>query len=89
MVLVESPRKDPRPCVDYRELYAKTRVKFSPLPHIEEVVEKVSSASYTSVMDLMKGYFQIPMSKRARRHVAFITPFGPFLLTKMMFGLLN
>ena len=76
--LVESPSKDPRPYVDYRALNAKTRVKFFPLPHIEEVVEKVSSASYITVMDLTKGYFQIPMSERARRYATFVSPFGSF-----------
>ena len=87
MILVESPGKDPGPCVNYRALNAKTRVEFFPLPHIEEVVEKVSSASNITVMDLTKGYFQIPTSERARRYAAFVTPFGSFLPTKMMFGL--
>ena len=89
MILIESPGKDPRPCVDYRVLNAKTQVEFFSLPHIEEVVEKVSSASYITVMDLTKGYFQIPKSEWARRYAAFITPFGSFLITKMMLGLLN
>ena len=52
MILVESPGKDLRPCVNYRELNAKTRVELFPLPHIEEVVEKVSSTSDITVMDL-------------------------------------
>ena len=89
MILFESPGKDPSSCVDYRELNAKTRVEFFPLPHIEEEVEKVSLASYTTVMDLTKGYFQIPMTDRVGRYAAFVTAFGSLLPTKMMFGLLN
>ena len=40
-------------------------------------------------MALTKGYFQIPMTEQARRYAVFVTPFGSFLPTKMMFGLLN
>ena len=67
MILFESPGKDPRPCVDNRALNAKTRVEFFPLPHIEEVLKKVSLAPYITVMDLTKGYFQISMTEGARR----------------------
>jgi hypothetical protein len=34
MILVESPGKDPRPCVDYRRLNAITRTEFFPMPNI-------------------------------------------------------
>lgn len=34
MILVESTGKDPRPCVDYRKLNAKTRTEFFTLPNI-------------------------------------------------------
>ncbi|GFW87510.1 retrovirus-related Pol polyprotein from transposon 297 [Trichonephila clavipes] len=54
LILVESPNKDPRPCVDYRRLNEITRAEFSPLPNMEEIVEKVSAAPYVTVMDLSK-----------------------------------
>ncbi|GFU66237.1 retrovirus-related Pol polyprotein from transposon 17.6 [Trichonephila clavipes] len=41
---IESPNKDPRPCVDYRRLNEITRTEFFPLPNMEEIVEKVSAA---------------------------------------------
>ncbi|GFV68409.1 retrovirus-related Pol polyprotein from transposon 17.6 [Trichonephila clavipes] len=44
LILVESPNKDPRPCVDYRRLNEITRAEFFPLPNMEEIVEKVSAA---------------------------------------------
>ncbi|GFY31184.1 retrovirus-related Pol polyprotein from transposon 297 [Trichonephila clavipes] len=76
LILVESPNKDPRPCVDYRRLNEITRAEFFPLPNMEEIVEKVSAAPYVTVMDLSKGYFQIPLTPRAQRYAAFATPFG-------------
>ncbi|GFS76320.1 retrovirus-related Pol polyprotein from transposon 17.6 [Trichonephila clavipes] len=54
---------------------------------MEEIVEKVSAAPYVTVMDLSKGYFQIPLTPRAQRYAAFVTPFGTFIPKKMMFGL--
>ncbi|GFX70311.1 retrovirus-related Pol polyprotein from transposon 17.6 [Trichonephila clavipes] len=40
LILIESPNKDPRPCVDYRRLNEITRAEFFPLPNMEEIVEK-------------------------------------------------
>ncbi|GFW60919.1 retrovirus-related Pol polyprotein from transposon 297 [Trichonephila clavipes] len=87
LILVESPNKDPRPCVDYRRLNEITRAEFFPLPNMEEIVEKVNAAPYVTVMDLSKGYFQIPLTPRAQRYAAFVTPFGTYILKKMMFKL--
>ncbi|GFX42987.1 retrovirus-related Pol polyprotein from transposon 297 [Trichonephila clavipes] len=84
LILVETPNKDPRPCVDYRRLNEITRAEFFPLPNMEEIVEKVSAAPYVTVMDLSKGYFQIPLTQR---YAAFVTPFGTYIPKKMMFGL--
>ncbi|GFT43348.1 retrovirus-related Pol polyprotein from transposon 17.6 [Trichonephila clavipes] len=66
-IKLESPNKDPRPCVDYRRLNEITQAEFFPLPNMEEVVEKVSAAPYVTVMDLSKGYFQIPLTPTAQR----------------------
>ena len=60
-----------------------------PLPNIEEVVERVRSASFISIMDLTKDYFQIPLSKRVQQYAAFVTPFGVYIPNKMMFGLIS
>ncbi|GFT04728.1 retrovirus-related Pol polyprotein from transposon 412 [Trichonephila clavipes] len=87
LILVESPNKDPRPWVDYLRLNEITRAEFFPLPNMEEIVEKVSAAPYVTVMDLSKGYFQIPLTPRAQRYAAFVTPFGTYIPKKMMFGL--
>lgn len=77
MILIEVPEKDPRP---YRKLNAKTRVEKFLFPNIEEVVEKMSSSTFITVMDLTKGYFQIPLTKGAQRYAAFVAPFGYFCL---------
>lgn len=88
MILVDTSGKDLRPCVDNPKLNAKTRTEYFSLLNIEEVVEKLSSATFI-VMDVTKGYFQKPLNKTASRYAAVVTLFGVFLPKFIMFGLLN
>ncbi|GBO42814.1 Retrovirus-related Pol polyprotein from transposon 297 [Araneus ventricosus] len=89
MILVESTGRDPRPCIDYRLLNANVRTQYFPLPNIEERVERVAAAKYITVIDLAKGYWQIPLSERARRYSAFVTSFDTYIPLRMPFGLVN
>ncbi|GFT75050.1 retrovirus-related Pol polyprotein from transposon 297 [Trichonephila clavipes] len=89
MILVEVAGKEPRPCVDYRKLNGIIRTEYFPLPNIEERVEKVSAAKFITVLDLSKGYWQIPLSKTAQRYAAFCTSFGTYRPLRMSFGLKN
>ncbi|GFY29346.1 hypothetical protein TNCV_4724741 [Trichonephila clavipes] len=89
MILVEVAGKEPRSCIDYRKLNGIIRTEYFPLPNIEERVEKVSVAKFITVLDLSKGYWQIPLSKTAQRYAAFCTSFGTYRPLRMSFGLKN
>ncbi|GFW43657.1 retrovirus-related Pol polyprotein from transposon 297 [Trichonephila clavipes] len=89
MILVEVTGKEPRPCIDYRKLNGIIRTEYFPLPNIEERIEKVSAAKFITVLDLSKGYRQIPLSKTAQRYAAFCTSFGTYRPLRMSFGLKN
>ena len=89
IILVEVPGKDPRPCVDYRRLNKVIKTEYYPIPNIEERVEQVSAANYITIFDLARGYWQIPLSKRAQRYAAFCTTFGSYRPLRMNFGLKN
>ncbi|GFW75310.1 retrovirus-related Pol polyprotein from transposon 297 [Trichonephila clavipes] len=80
MILVEVAKKEPRPCIDYRKLNGIIRTEYFPLPNIKERVEKVSAAKFITVLDLSKGYWQIPLSKPAQRYAAFCTSFEDFVV---------
>lgn len=56
---------------------------------MEDCIDQVCSAKYVSKFDLLKGYWQVPLTKRAREIAAFITPSGLFSYTVMPFGLRN
>ncbi|GFS70560.1 hypothetical protein TNCV_1490251 [Trichonephila clavipes] len=89
LILVEAQGKEARPCIDYRRLNKVTRTQFFPLPNIEELLEKVSVAKYISILDLTRGYWQIPLSPRAQRYASFVTTFGTFKPLRFPFGLKN
>ncbi|GFS61217.1 retrovirus-related Pol polyprotein from transposon 297 [Trichonephila clavipes] len=89
MILVEVAGKEPRTCIDYRKLNGIIRTEYFPLPNIEERVEKVSAAKLITVLDLSKGYWQIPLSKSAQRYAVFCTSFGTYRPLRMSFGLKN
>jgi hypothetical protein len=89
VTLVENPNRDPRLCCDYRKLNSVIKTQFYPLPNMDERVEKVSAAKYISVIDLTKGYWQIPLSPRAQRYAAFVTTFGTYRPLVLPFGLVN
>ncbi|GFW77095.1 retrovirus-related Pol polyprotein from transposon 17.6 [Trichonephila clavipes] len=78
MILVETPGRDPRPCIDYRKLNEVIRTQFYPLPNIEHRIETVAAAKYITLLDLTKCYWQIPLTPKAQRLAAFTTSFGTY-----------
>ncbi|GBM25064.1 Transposon Ty3-I Gag-Pol polyprotein [Araneus ventricosus] len=89
MILVEMPGRKRRPCIDYRKLNANTKTPYFPLPNIEERVKRVAAANYISVLDLPKGYWQLPLTKRIQRYAGFATNFGCYIPKTMPFGLVS
>lgn len=60
-----------------------------PIPNTEERVEKVSGAKFVSTLDLFRRYRQVPLSERAQRYAAFLTPRGTFAPLVLSFGIKN
>ncbi|GFS48004.1 retrovirus-related Pol polyprotein from transposon 17.6 [Trichonephila clavipes] len=56
---------------------------------LKSEVNKVSAAKYISILDLTRGYWQIPLSPRAQRYASFVTTFGTFKPFRLPFGLKN
>lgn len=88
-LLVEKSDKSPRCCTDFRKVNAVTKPDSFPLPRIEDCIDQVGAAKYVSKFDLLKGYWQVPLTPRAQEISAFITPSGLYSYTVMGFGLRN
>ena len=78
-----------RLCTDYRKVNQVTVRDSYPLPLIEDLLDNVGNAKFISTMDLTKGYYQIPLTDRAKTISAFITPFGLYQYTVLPFGMTN
>ena len=78
-----------RPCGDYRKLNLATVDDRYPLPHIQSFTSATAGAKVFTVIDLIRGYHQIPMAEEDIAKTAIITPFGLFEFLRMPFGLKN
>lgn len=88
-LLVEKSDKSPRFCTDYRKVNTVTKPDAYPLPRMDDCIDQVGSAQFVSKFDLLKGYWQVPLSPRAKEISAFITPSGLYSYNVMSFGLRN
>lgn len=61
-------------CTDYRKINAVTVPDCFPLPRMEDCIDNLGSAQFVSKLDLLKGYWQVPLTPRASEISAFVTP---------------
>lgn len=71
---VKKPDGSLRPCTDYDQVNSLTKPDQYPLPRMEDCIALVGSATFVSKFDLLKGYWQFPLTERAREISSFITP---------------
>ncbi|CAI5657377.1 unnamed protein product [Oreochromis niloticus] len=81
--------KTPRFCTDFRKVNSVTKPDSYPLPRMEDCVDRVGSAKFVTKLDLLKGYWQVPLTSRAAEISAFVTPDHFLQYTVMPFGLRN
>jgi len=78
-----------RICIDYRRLNQATRKDHSPLPFMDQMIERLVGQSFYCFLDGYSGYNQIAVSPEDQENVAFTCPFGMFAYRKIPFGLCN
>ena len=89
VVLVPKPDKTNRFCVDFRALNAHTVRDVYPLPRITDTLHLLGGKRYFTSLDLLSGFFQIPLSEEAKLKTAFITPSGLYQFRVLAMGLAN
>lgn len=79
-----------RMCIDYRAINSLcTKRLNTPLPRIDECLERLSGAKYFSQLDLTSGYHQIRIREEDVPKTAFVTRYGSFEWKVLPFGLSN
>ena len=88
-ILVRKPDSSYRFCTDFRKVNLVTKSDSYPLPRIDDLIDKVGNAKFVSTYDLLKGYWQIPLTPRAQEISAFAVPQGLYCYTVLPFGMKN
>ncbi len=76
-------------CIDFRPINNITTRDHFPLPRIDDLLNQLKDACFFSTLDLVNGYWQIPIDEDHKQKTAFRTPFGQFEFNVMPFGLMN
>jgi len=88
-VLAAKKNGEMRLGVDFRRLNDSTKKWVYPLPNIDDCAETLAGKQYFSQLDMASGFWQLPLSKRARELTAFRVEDGHYQFTRMPFGLTN
>ena len=78
-----------RLCVDYRELNKKTVPDRSPIPCLADSVYGINGKRIFTALDLVKGYYQVPLAPESRPYTAFSTANKHYQFKRLSFGLRN
>ena len=85
------PKKDGswRMVIDYRQLNKSTVPDRFPMPVINEVLSQLGGAKIFSALDLLSGYWQVPLDEESKPLTAFSTHKEHLEFQVMPFGLTN
>ena len=86
-----TPKKDGtwRPCGDYRRLNLITEPDHYAMPNISDLTSSIGTSRVFSKLDLLKGYFQVPVNPEDEPKTAITTHFGTYVFHYSTFGLRN
>ena len=76
-------------CPDYRKVNYVTKTDSFPVPRMDVCIDNIGQANNVTKFDLLKGFWQIPLTDRAKEISAFVTPDGLFQYKVMPFGMKN
>ena len=60
--------------LDYRQVNSITETDTFPIPPIDDCIDNIGQAKYVTKFDLLKGFWQIPLTNRAKQISAVNTP---------------
>ena len=88
-ILVPQPDNTFRMCTDYRKVNNVTKSDSFPIPRIDDCIDKIGRAKYVTKFNLLKGFYQVPLTDRAKEISAFVTADGLYQYKVTPFGMKN
>jgi hypothetical protein len=78
-----------RLCIDYRQLNKVTKADRFPIPNMSDLVFGLHGMQYFTSLDLVKGYYQVPLHPDSAEYTAFNTSRNHYQFKRLSFGLKN
>ncbi|MEL7343219.1 MAG: reverse transcriptase family protein, partial [Bacteroidota bacterium] len=78
-----------RLCVDYRKLNQVTKADRFPVPNMTDLVFSLRGTQFFTALDLVRGYYQVPLDPETAEYTAFSTPKNHYQFKRLSFGLKN
>jgi hypothetical protein len=89
ILFVEKKDDTKRTCIDYHTLNSIRSRTNTPLPRIEDLLDRLKKAKFFSNIDLRSGYHQMKIREQDIPKTAFTTWYGLYEFVVVSFGLTN
>ncbi|HYN44668.1 MAG TPA: reverse transcriptase domain-containing protein [Candidatus Limnocylindrales bacterium] len=89
VVLVKKKDGKWRRCIDYRVLNEMTIADSYPMVRIDETLDQLGKAKYFSKLDMVEGYYQIPLHEDSKVYTGFATRSGFYQWKYLPMGFKN
>ena len=78
-----------RLCIDYRKVNSVTKTEHFPMPNLNHCIYKAHNIKYLTKLDIVRGYYHVPLDEDSRPYTAFSTTKNHFQFKRLSFGLKN
>lgn len=78
-----------RLCCDFRRINQQIMKDHFPMPIIDDLLDRLQRAKVFTTLDLVNGFFHVPIEPESRKYTSFIVHNGQYEFLKVPFGLCN
>ena len=87
VILIPKGDNSFRVCTDLRRVNQLIQTDAYPLPRLDDCIDRVAHETFIIKLDILKGYYAIPLAENAKQVLAITTPFGLYQYCRTPFGL--